>query len=331
MTLARNLIGYGRKRPGIRWPNGARVAVSLTVNFEEGAELSIEQGDTETERFGEAPSVQPLGVRDLPQEQMFDYGTRVGFWRFMEALDRRKMAATVQMCGRAVERTPELARFAVEAGHEPLAHGWRWLPHSRYADPELEKQDLIRTQSTIQKATGVVPTGFLCRGGQSPWTRDLLAELGFAHDSNSLDDELPYWAECSEGRRIVVVPYCFDTNDMRYWYPNGFIRPDDFAVYTLAAVDRLVKEAEEGKSSMLTIGFHLRISGRPARFGAVEQVLERLSDIPGKVWIATRGEIARHFAAHVGVDAAPLVARYKPSLLAPIVAPAQAVDGPRVE
>jgi peptidoglycan/xylan/chitin deacetylase (PgdA/CDA1 family) len=306
MTIARNLIGYGRKRPDILWPNGARVAVSITVNFEEGAELSIEAGDAETERFGEAPSVQPPGVRDLPQEQIFDYGMRVGFWRFLDILDRHKMPVTIQMCGRAVERAPELARLAVEAGHEPLAHGWRWLPHSRYSERETEKKDILRTRDAIQRVTGVAPQGFFSRGGQSPWTRDLLAELGFLHDSNALDDELPYWAQCSEGRRILVLPYCFDTNDMRYWYPNGFIRPDDFAAYTLAAVDTLIQEAELGRSSMLTIGLHLRISGRPARFAAVRQILAGLSAVSGKVWIATRGQIAGHFSTQV--NEIPLVA-----------------------
>lgn len=300
MTVGRNLVGYGRKRPDIRWPNGARVAISLTLNFEEGAELSIEAGDSETERFGEAPSVQPPGVRDLPQEQIFDYGMRVGLWRFLDALGEFKTPVTMQMCGLAVERAPELARIAIEAGHEPLAHGWRWLPHSRYLDRETERQDIVRTHDAIQKATGVAPRGFFTRGGQSPWTRDILAELGFAHDSNALNDELPYWAQCSEGRRILVLPYCFDTNDMRYWYPNGFIRPDDFSAYSLAAVDTLIGEADRGKSSMLTIGLHLRISGRPARFAAVRQILAGLSAYSDKVWVATRGQIANHFIAEGG-------------------------------
>jgi peptidoglycan/xylan/chitin deacetylase (PgdA/CDA1 family) len=305
MTIARDLTGYGRARPRIVWPNGARVAISLTVNFEEGAELSIEDGDAETERFGEVLSVQTPGTRDLPQEQTFAYGMRVGLWRFLDALDRRAMPVTMQMCGRAVERAPELARAAIEAGHEPLAHGWRWLPHSRYADLEEERRDIVRTVDAIRQATGVAPTGFFSRGGQSPWTRDILAELGFTHDSNALDDELPYWAPCSHGRRILVLPYCFDTNDMRYWHPGGFTRPDDFAAYTLAAVDTLLREAEEGKSAMLTIGLHLRISGRPARFAAVEQILGRLSELREKTWIATRGEIAAHFAAHSGVHEGP--------------------------
>jgi peptidoglycan/xylan/chitin deacetylase (PgdA/CDA1 family) len=297
MTIVRDLKGYGRARPSIIWPNGARVAISLTLNFEEGAELSIEQGDSETERFGEAPSVQAPGVRDLVQEQTFDYGMRVGLWRFLDALDHYGMPVTLQACGRAVERVPDLARTVVEAGHEPTVHGWRWLPHSRYTDRETERQDIVRTRDVIRQATGVEPVGFFTRGGQSPWTRELVAELGFLYDSNALDDELPYWHTTAKGGRLLILPYCFDTNDMRYWYPNGFIRPDDFAAYTLAAVDTLLHEAEAQRSSMLTIGLHLRISGRPARFGAVRQILDRLKALDGRVWIATRGQIARHFIA----------------------------------
>ncbi len=305
MAIQRDLKGYGRERPDIVWPNGARVAISLTLNFEEGAELAVEQGDTETERFGEAPSVQPPGVRDLVQEQVFDYGMRVGLWRFLDALDRRDMMVTMQMCGRAVERVPELAVAAVAAGHEPLVHGWRWLPHSRYLDRETEKRDIIRARDVIEQATGVAPVGFFTRGGQSQWTRDLVSELGFLYDSNALNDELPYWDTTSAGRPVLIVPYCFDTNDMRYWYPNGFIRPDDFSAYTLAAVDTLLREAAMNRSSMLTIGLHLRISGRPARFAAVEQILDRLASLDDRVWIATRGDIARHFAAVSAPEAAP--------------------------
>lgn len=297
MAISRDLVGYGRDRPEIIWPNGARVAVSLSLNFEEGAELAIEQGDSETEQFGEVPSVQPPGVRDLVQEQTFDYGMRVGLWRFLDAFTRFDMRASLQICGRAVERVPQLARIAVDAGHEPIAHGWRWLAHSRYTDRETERQDIIRTRDIIAKVTGVVPEGYFTRGSQSPWTRDLLSELGFLYDSNALNDELPYWDTTASGRKMLILPYGFDTNDMRYWYPNGFIRPDDFSAYSSAAVDTLIGEGERGKSSMLTIGFHLRISGRPARFGAVEQMLTYLSKLDGKVWVATRGQIARHFLA----------------------------------
>jgi peptidoglycan/xylan/chitin deacetylase (PgdA/CDA1 family) len=295
MAIVRDLIGYGRNRPNIIWPNGARVAIALSLNFEEGAELSFEQGDDETEQFGEVPSVQRPGVRDLVQEQTFDYGIRVGLWRFLDAFERVRMPASLQICGRAVERAPELARVAVQAGHEPIAHGWRWLSHSRYTDRATERADMVRTRDIIARTTGVAPQGYFTRGSQSAWTRELISELDFFYDSNALNDDLPYW-ETVAGREMLIVPYGFDTNDMRYWYPNGFIRPDDFSSYSLAAVETLMREAALGRSSMLTIGFHLRISGRPARFAAVEQILARLDELDGKVWVATRGDIARHFA-----------------------------------
>jgi len=291
----RDLVGYGRNRPDIVWPNGARVAISLSLNFEEGAELSMEQGDGETERFGEVPSVQPPGVRDLVQEQTFDYGMRVGLWRFLDAFEQHRVRVALQICGLSAERTPELARVAIEAGHEPIAHGWRWLPHSQYTDREVERADILRARDAILTATGMTPRGYFSRGSQSQWTRELLGELGFTYDSNALNDELPYWQKLASGQPMLILPYAFDTNDMRYWYANGFIRPDDFSAYCLAAVDRLVMEAGRNRSSMLTIGFHTRISGRPARFAAVERILQYLGALGDQVWVATRGEIADHF------------------------------------
>jgi peptidoglycan/xylan/chitin deacetylase (PgdA/CDA1 family) len=301
MNNTRDLRGYGRNRPNIIWPNGARLAVSLSLNFEEGAELSVEQGDGATEQFGEVPSVQPLGVRDLVQEQTFDYGMRVGLWRFLDALDRVKMPVSLQICGLAAERVPDLARAAIGAGHEPIAHGWRWLSHSRYTDRQTEHADIVRTREVIAATTGVSPQGYFTRGSQSQWTRDILGELGFLYDSNALNDDLPYW-DTAAGRPLLVLPYSFDTNDMRYWYPNGFIRPDDFSAYCLAAIDTLLEEAAMGRSSMLTIGFHLRISGRPARFAAVQQILSRLALLGDRIWVATRGDIARHFVHWSSLD-----------------------------
>ncbi|WP_341911053.1 polysaccharide deacetylase family protein [Ferrovibrio terrae] len=300
MTIQRDLRGYGRARPDIVWPNGARLAVSLTVNFEEGGELSIEQGDAETEQFGEVLSVQPPGVRDLVQEQVFDYGMRVGLWRFLDAFSARNTSATFMMCGRTVERVPDLAQAVVEAGHEAAVHGWRWLPHSRYRDPDSERADIIRTRDIIAKATGKVPVGFMTRGGQSPWTRGLLAELGFGYDSNALNDDLPYWDTLSGGQRMLVLPYGFDTNDMKFFHPNGFVQPEQFSNYVGSALDVLLDEADSGRSSMLSIGFHLRICGRPARFAAVQAILRDLAALGDRVWVARRNEIAAHFSAAYG-------------------------------
>jgi peptidoglycan/xylan/chitin deacetylase (PgdA/CDA1 family) len=305
MAVVRDLAGYGRLRPDLKWPNGARLAVSLVLNFEEGGELAIEAGDGETERFGEVASVQPPGVRDLVQEQVFSFGMRVGLWRLLDAFDRYALPLTLMMCGRAVERVPELARAAVARGHEPAMHGWRWLPNSRFTDRQAEREDLLRTRDVIAAATGVVPVGFMCRGGQSPWTRDLVSELGLLYDSNGLDDELPYWDRHARPRPVLVLPYGFDTNDMKFFNPNGFVRPSDFSDYVGCALDTLMAEAERGSSAMLTIGLHLRICGRPARFAAVETILSRLARWGDRLWVARRREIAEHFFNTYGPPTEP--------------------------
>jgi hypothetical protein len=145
----------------------------------------------------------------------------------------------------------------------------------------------------------------VCRGSQSRWTRDPLCELGFQYDSNALNDDLPYWDTVPTGRRMLILPYGFDSNDMKYLHPNGFVRPSDLSDYVSAALDVLVAEGGQGRSSMLSIGLHLRICGRPARFHAVRLILARLAELGDKVWIARRREIAAHFRAEDPIDASP--------------------------
>lgn len=300
----RDLMGYGGRPPAIVWPNGARVAVSLVVNFEEGAELAVGDGDAASERIGEVLSVVAPGRRDFGQEEIFAYGTRVGLWRFLDAFDRHERQATFYMCGRAVERLPALAAEIVARGHEPACHGWLWRPHADFTDAAEERASLVRCIDVIRDTTGQRPLGFCCRGSQSPHTRALLGELGFLYDSNGFDDDLPYWSAAGEGR-ILVVPYAFDTNDMKFFHPNGFVEPGQFVRYVEAALGTLVEEAGRGRSSLLNIGLHLRICGRPARFAAVEGILTALRSLGDRVWVARRDEITRHWlsaTAHIGTD-----------------------------
>jgi peptidoglycan/xylan/chitin deacetylase (PgdA/CDA1 family) len=300
MTMRqRDLIGYGGRPPSMVWPNGARVAVSLVVNFEEGAELAVGDGDDVSERLGEVISVVEPGRRDLGQEEMFAYGMRVGLWRFLDAFDRHKRPATFYMCGRAVERLPQLAAEIVNRGHEPACHGWLWRPHSDFTDRAEEKASLIRCIDIIKKVTGERPLGFCCRGSQSIHTRDLLSELGFLYDSNGFDDDLPYTAPAAPAE-MLVVPYSFDCNDMKFFHPNGFVEPDQFVRYTQAALSTLLDEGERGRSGLLNIGLHLRICGRPARFAAVMGILKLLDDLGHRVWVARRIDIARHWLATTG-------------------------------
>jgi len=304
----RDLIGYGGHPPAVRWPNDARLAVQLAVNFEEGAESSIEAGDATGEQIGEVTTIIKPGLRDIGQEQLFAYGMRAGLWRILDAFERYAMPATFWMCGYAVERVPALARSVVAAGHEPAVHGWRWRPHSDFTDPEAERASILKCLNVTEQATGVRPVGFFCRGSQSAYTRDLLIDLGFEYDSNAMDDDLPYWTCGESGRPILAVPYAFDTNDMKFYHPNGFVTPDEFVGYVRAAIDALLEEGARGRPKMLTISYHLRIAGRPARISALTRVLDYLESLGDAVWVAKRCDIARHWRAQY-----PLAERAQPT------------------
>lgn len=294
----RDLTGYGGHWPDFQWPNGRRLAVSVVVNFEEGAEHQVGDGDGISESIGEVISVVPPGVRDIGQEQIFGYGMRAGLWRMLDALDQAAVPATFFACGRAVERVPALAAEVVRRGHEPAIHGWRWAPHANYASAMEEAADIDRCVTVIEAATAVKPRGFFCRGSESADTRQLLAERGFLYTSNGFDDDLPYW-DRAVTPPLCVLPYALDTNDMKFFHPNGFVQSREMVEYVADALDVLLAEAERGLPRMLNIGFHLRIAGRPARFKAFTGVLDLLAHHRSRMWIARRIDIAQAFAAGV--------------------------------
>lgn len=296
-SAGRDLFGYGGKAPDPRWPNRARVAVSFVVNFEEGAEFAISEGDAENETVYEVDQ-RLVGQPDPCIESHFEYGTRAGWWRVMEVLERAQARATVSACGQAVERLPELARDAVRRGHEVSAHGWRWESHAGLAEDD-ERDRIARTVAAIATATGERPVGWHTRSAASPNTRRLLVEEGgFLYDSDAYNDDLPYFTQVA-GRWHLVLPYAFDTNDMHFQQTQRFRGAADFAGYVIEAFDWLHREGGHAPK-MMSIGLHLRMIGRPGRIGALERILAHMAD-KGGVWIARRADIARHWLAlHAG-------------------------------
>ncbi|WP_218831820.1 polysaccharide deacetylase family protein [Bordetella genomosp. 10] len=295
LLIERDLHGYGNAPPAVRFPHGAALAVSLVVNFEEGAEWSVADGDAAGERMAEIHSVIPAGQWDQGTEQQFAYGMRAGVWRVLRALEKHRRHVTFYMCGRAVERSPHIARAIVAAGHEAACHGWRWQPHAGYASREAERADLLRCLDAMERATGQRPRGFFCRGSESRWTRGLLRELGFAYTSNGLDDDLPYWdrdAAGHGGEPLLVIPYAFDTNDMKFFHPNGFVRAGDMVDYVRDAIEVLLEEGRAGAPKLLNIGMHLRIVGRPGRFLALQRILEILDGYGDRIWMPRRIDLA---------------------------------------
>jgi allantoinase len=284
---------------GLRWPGGKRLAVSVVVNVEEGAELSLAQGDERNESVYEVVE-EVVGSRDLCMESHFDYGTRVGWGRIRAALAGRGIPATLNACARAVVLSPWLAREALDDGHEMSCHGWRWERHAGMPE-EAERAIIRRSVAGIRDACGVRPVGWHTRSATSVNTRRLLCEEGgFLYDSNAYDDDTPYTVTVA-GRPHVVLPYAFDTNDMRFQRQGGFVFADDFARYCIDAFDRLHAEADR-VPRMLSVGLHLRIIGRPARIGGLERFLDHAL-AHEDVWFARRDAIATAWRAMTGLPA----------------------------
>jgi peptidoglycan/xylan/chitin deacetylase (PgdA/CDA1 family) len=293
----RDFRGYGGTPPDPRWPGGARVAVSVVVNVEEGAERAISDGDARNESTYEVID-EVVGAPDPCMESHFEYGTRAGYWRIVDVLERFGVTGTVSACGRAVERSPWLAADAIKRGHEVSAHGWRWEPHAAMAEAD-EREAIARTVAAIRRATGVRPVGWHTRSAPSPNTRRLLVEDGgFVYDSDSYADDLPSFVEVG-GRRHVVIPYAFDTNDMHFHQGRQrFVTARDFVDYVTDAFDRLWEEGAQAPK-MLSVGLHLRMIGRPGRIVALERTLAHMTS-RGGVWFARRDAIARHWLERFG-------------------------------
>jgi putative urate catabolism protein len=289
----RDLIGYGGTPPDAEWPNGARLALSFVLNYEEGGERTIMEGDGESESFlhevvGAPPTI---GRRNLNTESMFEYGSRAGFWRIHRIFTSHGLPLTVYAVGQALERNPEAGRAMVEAGWEVASHGYRWIDYLEM--PEDEEREHIRLAiEAIEKVCGQPPVGWYT-GRISDNTRRLVVERGgFLYDSDSYADELPYWVEVA-GQQHLVIPYTLDANDFKFMLVNGFVTARQFYEYLVDACDRLCDEG----GRMLSVGLHCRIVGRPGRAPALDRFLEHVKQ-RGDVWVTTRAEIARHWREH---------------------------------
>lgn len=285
----RDFLGYGEHPPVVRWPGDAKVAVSLVLNIEEGAELALSSGDARNESVYEVHQ-ELIGARDFCMESHFEYGSRAGYWRVMRVLDAFGVKVTLNLCARTLETAPWLARHAAANGHEIMCHGWRWEDQAQMDEPE-ERALIARCVAAIRAATGQRPVGWHVRSHPSVNTRRLLQEEGgFRYDSNVYSDDLPITLARGE-RPYVLLPYAFDTNDMNFFRNHRFVRGADFSGYCGDAFDWLVREGATAPR-MMTVGLHTRIIGRPGRIAGLEALLRHIT-AGGAAWVARRDEIAR--------------------------------------
>lgn len=280
------------------WPQGARLALSIVVNVEEGAEANILDGDKYPEPVDEMAIALKRPVRNYGNESNYRYGITRGAPRVMRLLEQYQIRATFTACALALERAPALAQEILRQGHEVTSHGYRWA-HQFHMDEAAERDYIRRAVASIEKTTGRRPQGWLSRYLLTDNTRRLLAEEGFLYHMDDLGDDEPSW-DVVGGRPIVVLPYQIDNNDMKMWSSPSYT-PDLWLKY---AKDNLDWALEEGghEVNMMSIGLHLRIIGRPGRIWALREFLAyaaRRAAEPRGVWIATREDIVRHFIAQV--------------------------------
>jgi allantoinase len=293
----RDLVGYAFHPPHPHWPGEARIAVSLVLNYEEGAETCVLHGDSHSESvLTDLGAVDALpGVRNMNVESLFEYGSRVGFWEIMRLLKSMGAPATVYAVGMALERNPEAAAELASSAIEVACHGQRWIDY-QFVSEDVERADMRCNIETITRLVGRRPVGWYT-GRPSPNTRRLVVETGgFLYDSDAYNDELPYWTEVS-GQRHLVIPYSFDNNDSRLQRGGDFSTGDEFFTYCRDAFDWLYRMGAEGRPRMMSVGLHGRIIGRPGRIGALARLLEHIQRHE-RVWLCTRAAIARHWMSH---------------------------------
>lgn len=292
----RDLVGYGGNPPDPKWPGGARIALNFIVNYEEGSEYSVPDGDGRSEATLTDAGASDMGVggRDLAAESMFEYGSRVGFWRLHRLFAERNIPLTVSAAALALERNPPAARAIADAGHDVLCHGWRWINQYHLTEDE-EREHIRKAVQSLTETVGRRPTGWYCRYGPSLATRRLLVEEGgFLYDSNSYADELPYWTRIGD-KPHLVVPHTFANNDNKFargWWATS----DDFYTWMRDAFDVMWREGTS-RPAMMSVSLHLRVSGHPARFAGVERFLDYVQKQP-EVWLCTRDQVARHWIAN---------------------------------
>jgi allantoinase len=290
----RDFIGYADQPPAVRWPGNAGVAVNFVINYEEGSEYSIAEGDGRSESAlieVNAPRV-PQGDRDLASESMYEYGSRVGVWRLFRLFKERGLPVTIFAAAAALERNEAVAEAIAATDWDVVAHGYRWVEHYRL-DEATEREHIAKAHETITRLVGRPPEGWYCRYSRSLHTRRLVVEHGgYGYDSDAYNDEIPYWTDV-DGKHHLVVPYSLVTNDAKILAGGGVENAADYAQFLIDSFNVLL---EEGRTTprMMSVGLHPRIIGHPGRLSGLAKFMDHVQANDG-AWIARRADIAAHW------------------------------------
>ncbi|MGJ3647692.1 polysaccharide deacetylase family protein [Sphingomonas sp. GlSt437] len=281
------------KEERIDWPGGAKIALSIVVNVEEGSETTVARGDKGMEPVDELGIHIKAPIRNYGNESNYLYGIKAGAPRVVKLLRQYDVMASWTVAALSLENHPEIAAAIRELGHEPVSHGWRWV-HQFKMDEAQEREFIRKAVASIETTCGCRPYGWLSRYLHTDNTRRLLIEEGFEYHMDDYSGDVPFWDRATvPGRPIVIVPYQLDDNDMKMWTDPAYT-PANWLDYARRTFDQLYREGEEGNPKMMSLGLHLRIIGRPGRIWALEEFLRHVR-AHEDVWVATRRQIAAHF------------------------------------
>jgi allantoinase len=279
----------------IEWPGGAKMALSIVVNVEEGSEQSVARGDRGMEPVDELGVFVKSPIRNYANESNYLYGIKAGAPRIIKLLKRYDIMASWTVAAMSLETHPDIAAAIIALGHEPVSHGYRWV-HQFKMDEDAERDFIRKAVTSIEKSCGVRPYGWLSRYMLTDNTRRLLIEEGFTYHMDDFSGDIPFWdRETVPGKPIAIIPYQVDNNDMKMWTDAAF-SPDDWLTYAKRNFDQIYREGTEGNPKMMSLGLHLRIIGRAGRIWALEEFFRHVRAHEG-VWVTTRKAIAEHLAA----------------------------------
>ena len=273
------------KRPDYTWPDNRRLAVYVALNIEAFG-FGVGKG---------AAIAPPDQAQSHSVYSWRDYGNRVGIWRLFELLDELGMPAEAQMNTEIYEMAPDIPQRLRARGDEILGHGVTNSDEQGHL-PEAEERALIeRVSATIASHEGARPVGWM-----SPWlsnsavTMDLLQEAGYRYVMDWTMDDQPIWLRTRKGR-ILSMPYPIEVNDTRgiIWY---HYTAEEFADMIVDQFDEMLRQSQD-QSLVYGVAIHAFIIGQPFRMPHFRRALEHIGAAGDKVWFATTGQIAQHFAS----------------------------------
>lgn len=254
----------------IHWPNGKRVAVTLTFDFQGGEDVRP----------------LPSGLIDNEEWTQCEYGPHTAIWRILRILDEEQVKATFLTCGGIAERYPDAVKAIVAKGHEIAGHGYH---HETARDLTLEQEDDVqaRTVAMIQERAARRPYGWRsCT--QSPNSIELLMKHGFLWNSNSFSHDLPFLWE-ADGKVLVELPRQPFGDGRTYHDDHG--NPDATLTIWKGMFDEFHEESKLAPS-YVPFQFHPYISGRAGRARTMRAIIQHMKKADG-VWLATGSEVAR--------------------------------------